>query len=105
MILTHPSSTKLSALTSCRSPQLIEEGSKNVYADLGCTDADAMQRKAMLIVRLSDAIAAHALRLDQVSAMTGVEAFCLESWLKGDVRHTDEAELHACLRHLEMQSL
>lgn len=46
VILTHPSSAKLSALTSCRSPQLIEEGSKNVYADLGCTDADVMQRKA-----------------------------------------------------------
>ncbi|MFV3091329.1 hypothetical protein ACNJYG_12700, partial [Pseudomonas sp. GW6] len=27
-------------------PDGYEEGSKNVYADLGCTDADVMQRKA-----------------------------------------------------------
>lgn len=81
---------------------MIEEGSRNTYADLGCVDADVMQRKAMLVVRISDAISAKALGLDQASAVTGIEASCLESWLKGDFRQTDEAVLHACLRHLEM---
>ncbi|MBF6615150.1 MAG: XRE family transcriptional regulator [Candidimonas sp.] len=81
---------------------MIEEGSRNIYADLGCTDADAMQRKAMLVVRISEAISAKGLGLDQASAVTGIETSCLASWLRGDFRHTDEAALHACLRHLEM---
>ena len=102
-MLTHHSSAKLSAHLPRRSPQLIEEGSRNIYADLGCADADVMQRKAMLVVRISDAITAKALGLDQASTVTGIGASCLASWLKGDFRHTDEAELHACLRHLEMQ--
>lgn len=34
---------------------MIEEGSQNIYTDLGCADADAMQRKAMLVVRIGDA--------------------------------------------------
>ena len=53
-----------------------------------------MQRKAMLVVRISDAITAKALGLDQASTVTGIGASCLASWLKGDFRHTDEAELH-----------
>lgn len=102
-MLTHHSSAKLSAHLPRRSPQLIEEGSRNIYADLGCADADVMQRKAMLVVRIGDAISAKALGLDQASAVTGTEVSCLEAWLKGNFRHADEAVLHACLRHLEMQ--
>ncbi|PKQ38994.1 transcriptional regulator [Pseudomonas sp. YY-1] len=82
---------------------MIEEGSPNVYADLGCTDADAMQRKAMLVVRISDAISAKSLRLAQAARVMGIEAFCLEDWLKGHFRDADETLLHACLCHLEMQ--
>lgn len=82
---------------------MIEEDSQNVYADLGCADADAMQRKAMLVVRISDVISAKALGLAQASAVMGIEALCLEAWLKGHFRDADEAVLHACLRHLEMQ--
>ena len=103
MILTHPQALNYPLPLSRRSPQLIEEGSRNIYADLGCADADVMQRKAMLVVRISDAITAKALGLDQASTVTGIGASCLASWLKGDFRHTDEAELHTCLRHLEMQ--
>lgn len=101
-MLTYHASAKLSAPLPDRSPQLIEEGSRNIYVDLGCADADAMQRKAMLVVRISEAISAKALGLDQASTVTGIETSCLTSWLRGDFRHTDEAALHACLRHLEM---
>jgi len=83
--------------------QLIEEGSPNVYADLGCTDADSMQRKAKLVVRISDAISAKSLRLAQAAIVMGIEVFCLEAWLKGDFRDADETLLLACLRHIEMQ--
>ncbi|MFZ3184743.1 MAG: XRE family transcriptional regulator [Pseudomonas sp.] len=84
---------------------MIEEGSQNVYADLGCADADAdaMQRKAMLIVSISDVISAKGLRFAQASVMMGIETLCLEAWLKGHFRDADKAVLHACLRHLEMQ--
>ena len=81
---------------------MIEEGRHNVYADLGCADADVMQRKAMLVVQISDAISANALGLDQVAAVMGIEASCVQACLKGDFRHGDEAVLKACLRHLEM---
>ncbi|GAA3972017.1 XRE family transcriptional regulator [Allohahella marinimesophila] len=82
---------------------MIEEGSQNFYADLACVDADAMQRKAMLIVRITDVISAKGLALAQASALMGIEAFCLESWLKGHFRDADETVLHACLHHLEIQ--
>ncbi|WP_315292184.1 XRE family transcriptional regulator [Ectopseudomonas oleovorans] len=81
---------------------MIEEGSQNVYADLDCADADVMQRKAMLVVQISDAISTNALGLDQVAAVMGIKASCAEACLKGDFRHADEALLKACLRNLEM---
>jgi predicted XRE-type DNA-binding protein len=82
---------------------LIEEGSQNVYIDLSCANADAMQRKAMLIVRISDFIRAKGLGRAQASAVMGIEAFRLETWLKGHFRDADEALLYACLSQLEMQ--
>lgn len=82
---------------------MIEEGSKNGYADLGCADADTMQRKSMLVMCISDVISAKGLELVRASAVMGIEAFCLEAWLKGHFRDADEAVLHACLHHVEMQ--
>ena len=81
---------------------MIEEGSQNVYADLGCANADAMKRKAMLIVRISDVISAKGLGLAQASAVMGIGALCLESWIMGHFRGADEAVLHTCLRYLGM---
>lgn len=80
----------------------VEKGASNVYADLGSPDAEAMQRKAMLVVRISDVISAKVLGLPQASAVMGIEASCLSAWLKGHFRDVDEAALHACLRHIEM---
>jgi len=77
---------------------LIEEGSQNVYADLGCVNADAMKRKSMLIVRISDVISAKELGLAQASAVMGIGALCLGSWIMGHFRGADEAVLHTCLR-------
>lgn len=82
---------------------MIEEGSKNLYADLSCADAYVMQRKAMLVMRISDVVSAKAPGLAQASALMGIEAFCLEAWLKGHFRDADETVLHACLHRLEVQ--
>ena len=47
----------------------VEKGSSNAYADLDTPDADAMQRKAMLVMRIIDVISAKALGLAQASAL------------------------------------
>ncbi len=65
----------------------VEKISSNAYADLGTPHANTMQRKAMLVVRISDVISA------------------LEAWLKGHFRDADEAVVHACLLHLRCSSL
>ena len=81
----------------------VEKGSSNAYADLDTPDADAMQRKAMLVMRIIDVISAKGLGLAQASAVVGIEALCLEAWLKGHFRDADETVLHACLHRLEVQ--
>ena len=62
-----------------------------------------MQRKAMLVMRIIDVISAKALGLAQASALMEIEASCLEAWLRGHFRDTDETVLHACLHLLEIQ--
>lgn len=81
----------------------VEKGSSNAYADLGTPDADAMQRKTMLVMRIIDVVSAKALGLAQTSALMEIEASCLEAWLRGHFRDTDENVLHACLLLLEIQ--
>ena len=81
----------------------VEKGSSNAYADLDTPDADAMQRKAMLAMRIIDVISAKALGLAQASALMEIEASCLEAWLRGHFRDTGETVLHACLHLLEIQ--
>ena len=81
----------------------VEKGSSNAYADLDTPDADAMQRKAMLVMRIIDVISAKALGLAQASMVMGIDAFCLEAWLKGHFRDADETVLNACLHRLEIQ--
>lgn len=50
----------------------IDEGSTNVYADLGRPDADEMQVKATLVTKISQAITARQLSNDQASAALGL---------------------------------
>lgn len=50
----------------------IDEGSTNVYADLGRPDADEMQVKATLVTKISQAIAARQLSNDQAAAALGL---------------------------------
>lgn len=47
----------------------IQQGSTNVYADLGHADADAMQEKAGLVTRIGQAIKARQLSNDQAAAL------------------------------------
>ncbi len=78
----------------------IEEGSTNVYADLGRPDADEMLVKAQLASRITDIIKRR--RLTQVAAaeITGLPQPKLSGLLRGQFRGVSEAKMLACLTRL-----
>lgn len=51
----------------------IEMGGRNVYADLGIPDADAMQRKATLVSRIGELMDSKALAPAQAAALLGMD--------------------------------
>lgn len=78
----------------------IEEGSTNVYADLGRPDADEMLVKAQLASRICEVIKRR--RLTQVAAaeITGLPQPKLSGLLRGQLRGVSEAKMLACLTRL-----
>ncbi len=78
----------------------IEEGSVNVYADLGRPDADEMLVKAQLASRIGEVIKRR--RLTQVAAaeITGLPQPKLSGLLRGQFRGVSEAKMLACLTRL-----
>ncbi len=78
----------------------IEEGSTNVYADLGRPDADEMLVKAQLATRIADIIKRR--RLTQVAAaeITGLPQPKLSGLLRRQFRGVSEAKMLACLTRL-----
>ena len=78
----------------------IEAGSTNVYADLGCPDADEMLVKAQLASRIGEVIKRR--RLTQVAAakITGLPQPKLSGLLRGQFRGVSEAKMLACLTRL-----
>jgi predicted XRE-type DNA-binding protein len=52
---------------------VIEEGSTNVYADLGYADAAEMQRKSQLAAEITRAIKARRLTQDGAAALLGLD--------------------------------
>ena len=51
----------------------IEEGSTNVYADLGYTDAAEMQRKSQLAGEIARAIKARRLTQEDAATLLGID--------------------------------
>jgi len=78
----------------------IEEGSVNVYADLGRPDAEEMLVKAQLASRIGEIIKRR--RLTQVAAaeITGLPQPKLSGLLRGQFRGVSEAKMLACLTRL-----
>ncbi|MDR0577849.1 MAG: helix-turn-helix domain-containing protein [Candidatus Accumulibacter sp.] len=64
----------------------IDEGSTNVYADLGRPDADEMQAKATLVTKISQAITARQLSNDQAAVALGLTLAELGELLAGRFR-------------------
>lgn len=77
----------------------IDEGSTNVYADLGRPDADEMQAKTTLVTKISQAITARQLSNDQAAAALGLTLAELGELLAGRFRgySVDDLERLAAL--------
>ena len=82
---------------------LIEMGGRNVYADLGIPDADAMQRKATLVTRIGELMKAKAFAPARAAALLGIDTALLERWLCGQFRDADESVLLESLQRLEIE--
>jgi predicted XRE-type DNA-binding protein len=78
----------------------IEEGSTNVYADLGRPDAEEMLVKAQLATKIGEAIKRR--RLTQVAAaeLIGMPQPKLSGLLRGQFRGISEAKMLNCLTRL-----
>ena len=77
----------------------IDEGSTNVYSDLGLPHADEMQAKATLVTKISQAITARQLSNDQAAAALGLTLAELGELLAGRFRahSVDDLERLAAL--------
>lgn len=71
----------------------LEEGSTNVYADLGYTDADEMQRKSQLAGEIARAIKARRLTQEAAAQLLGVDQSKVSRITRGQFRGVSEAKL------------
>ena len=71
----------------------IEEGSTNVYADLGYADAAEMQRKSQLAAEIARAIKARHLTQAGAAALLGVDQSKVSRITRGQFRGVSEAKL------------
>ena len=78
---------------SRRSEIKIEEGSSNVYADLGYADADEMQRKAQLAAEIARAIKARRLTQEGAATLLGIDQSKVSRITRGQFRGVSEAKL------------
>lgn len=71
----------------------IEEGSTNVYADLGYADAAEMQRKSLLAAEIARAIKARRLTQQGAAALLEVDQAKISRITRGQFRGISEAKL------------
>ena len=78
---------------SQRDAVTIEEGSTNVYADLGYADAAEMQRKSQLAGEMARAIKACRLTQAGAAALLGIDQSKISRITRGQFRGVSEAKL------------
>ena len=78
----------------------IEEGSTNIYADLGRADADAMLVKAQLAVKIAGIVKRRRLTQATVSEMVGLPQAKVSQMLRGQFRGISEDRMMRCLTAL-----
>lgn len=71
----------------------IEEGSDNVYADLGYVDAAEMQRKSQLAAEIARAIKARHLTQESAAVLLGIDQSKVSRITRGQFRGVSEAKL------------
>ena len=72
---------------------VIEEGSTNVYTDLGYADAAEMQRKSQLAAEIARAIKARRLTQQGAAELLGVDQSKVSRITRGQFRGVSEAKL------------
>jgi predicted XRE-type DNA-binding protein len=71
----------------------IEEGSTNVYADLGYADAAEMQRKSQLAAEIARAIKARHLTQIEAAELLGIDQSKVSRITRGQFRGVSEVKL------------
>jgi len=75
----------------------IEQGSGNVYADLGYPDSEAMLVKARLVAKISEIIQRRELTQAQAAGILGLTQPKVSALLQGRFRGISEHRLLECL--------
>ena len=78
----------------------VEQGSGNVYADLGYPDSDAMLVKAQLAAKIAEIVRRRALTQAQTAEILGLTQPKVSALLKGRFRGISEHRLLECLTRL-----
>ena len=78
----------------------VEQGSENVYADLGYPDSDTMLAKARLAAKIAEIVRRRALTQAQTAEILGLTQPKVSALLKGRFRGISEHRLMECLTRL-----
>lgn len=78
----------------------IEQGSTNVYADLGLENAEEMLVKAQLATKIGEIIKRRKLTQIQAAELLGMTQPKLSNLLRGQFRGISEAKMLECLTRL-----
>ena len=70
----------------------IEEGTTNVFADLGCAEAAEMQRKSLLAGEIARAIKARRLTQEDEAKLLGIDQAKVSRITQGQFRGVSEAK-------------
>jgi predicted XRE-type DNA-binding protein len=78
----------------------VEEGSGNVYADLGYADSDSMLVKAQLAAKIAEIVQRRGLTQARAADILGLTQPKISALLKGRFRGISEHRLLECLTRL-----
>ena len=78
----------------------IQQGSGNIYADLGYTDSEDMAVKAQLVTKIADIIRERGLTQEGAAKVLGLTQPKISKMLKGQFRGISERRLLRCLTKL-----
>ena len=79
---------------------IIEEGTTNVYADLGMADAEEMIVKAQLASKIGEIITSRKWSQQKAADLLGIPQSKLSKMLRGQFRGISEAKMLDCLARL-----